>query len=274
MSNMVSTISPTENMLLEISFDGSCFHGWQKQPDKPTVQEFIENTLHKIYGIEINLKGSGRTDAGVSALGFMANFLIPKFPIIPPTNLKKALNSLLPESIRIKAINYVDVTFNARNNAYGKAYTYIISNSEIVNPTASRWVWKVRNSFNIDKAKKASECFLGEHDFTAFACDVVKNKKNPLRTIYRINFDQFGEYTCITFIGNSFLYKMVRILTGALVQAGEGKTSIGELTQILELKDRKLAFKTAPSKGLFLVKVFYNSDEMLEFRLENVPFAY
>jgi len=274
MNTAVFVPPSTKNILLEISFDGTYFHGWQKQPNKPTVQELIENSLLKIYGVEIKLKGSGRTDAGVSALGFMANFYTPESPTIPPNNLKKALNSLLPESIRIKAINYAADNFNARNSAYAKAYTYTISNSEIVNPTASRWVLKVDSSFSINKAEKASECFLGEHNFTAFACDVLKNKKNPLKTIYKINFDQFGEYTCVTFIGNSFLYKMVRILTGALIHAGEGKTSPDELIQILELQDRKLAFKTAPAKGLFLVKVFYSGEEMNKFRLKNVPFAY
>ena len=260
-----------KRLLLEISFDGYSYGGWQIQPDNLTVQELIRNTLEKLYaGQQINLVGSSRTDAGVHALGFAASFVAPQKPCIPVDKLKRALNGLLPQSIAIRSITEVLMDFHVRFDAVGKAYTYVINLGEET-PFSAHYSWLARWPLNIEKMREAAKCLTGTHDFSSFVVG-REHLDNAVRTIYDIDFQLFGSYLCITFIGNGFLYKMIRCLVGALEAVGSGALPAAEMQNILKLKDRTKAPQTCPPHGLFLVRVFYDDAEISQFKLKNVPF--
>jgi tRNA pseudouridine38-40 synthase len=257
--------------LLEIAYSGTEFFGWQVQPNEISVQQVIEKKLSTLYNCKITIRGAGRTDSGVHAVGMTATFHIPAKPFIPENKLRIALNSILPETIFIRNVSTVSTDFDPRFDALGKAYTYIISPSEL-GPFTNQWCWKVPYKFDITKIKEATQYLIGEHDFTSFAVAINKTKKNPIRKIYRINVNQYQNYVCLTFIGESFLYKMVRSLAGAIVQCSDMKKEPGEIKKILDAKDRRVAYKTAPPHGLFLMKVFYDQYEMDNYELKEIPF--
>ena len=257
--------------LLEVCFDGYNFGGWQIQPDNSSVQQHIQDTLIKLYaGQNIKLVGSSRTDAGVHAIGFAASFVAPEKPDIPPDKLKKALNSLLPDSIAIRSVQEVPMDFHVRFDAVGKAYTFVINLGD-ENPFSAHYSWRARWKLDIDKMKEAAQHLVGTHDFSSF---VVKRDaiENAVRTIYDIDFQTFGSYLCITFTGNGFLYKMIRCLVGALEAAASGAVSSDDVKTILEAQDRTKAPQTSPPHGLFLMKVFYDEKEIANYKLPNVPF--
>lgn len=260
-----------KRLLLEISFDGRSYGGWQIQPDNPTVQKLVQDTLAKLYsGQDIKLTGSSRTDAGVHAAGFAASFAVPARPYILPDKLKKALNGLLPDSIAVRTVKEVPADFHARFDTAGKAYTYVINLGD-KNPFSTHYSWRPHRKLDIERMREAAPHLIGTHDFSSF---VVNRDEidEAVRTIYNIDFQVFGQYLCITFTGDGFLYKMIRCLAGALEAVGAGKISGAELKTILEHKDRRKAPDTAPPYGLFLVKVFYDEQEMADFKLENIPF--
>ncbi len=260
-----------KRLLMEISFDGQNYGGWQIQPDNSTVQELIKDTLVKLYdGKPIKLVGSSRTDAGVHAIGFAASFAAPAKPLIPVAKLKTALNGLLPSSIAIRNITEVPMDFHVRFDTVGKAYTYVI-NLGAESPFSAAYSWKARWKLDIDKMQEAAKHLLGTHDFSSFVVN-RENIENAVRTIYDIDFQLFGSYLCITFVGNGFLYKMIRCLVGALEAVASGAISAEELKNILMLKDRTKAPQTCPPHGLFLMKVFYAEAEIKKFKLKDVPF--
>ncbi len=260
-----------KRLLLEISFDGRNFGGWQIQPDNLTVQELIQNTLVKLYaGKEIKLVGSSRTDAGVHAIGFAASFVAPSKPSIPIAKLKIALNGLLKKPILIRNITEVPMDFHVRFGAVGKAYTYVINIGE-ESPFSAGYSWSARWDLDIDKMREAAKYLVGTHDFSSF----VVNREaidNAVRTIYDIDFQLFGSYLCITFVGNGFLYKMIRCLIGMLEAVGSSAVSVAATKNILEAKNRSKAPQTSPPHGLFLMKVFYDEAEIKKFKLKDVPF--
>ena len=261
----------SNKILLEIAYSGTEYFGWQIQPSEISVQQVLEEKLSILYDCTISIRGAGRTDAGVHALGMTAAFRIPGKPFIPKDKLKTALNSILPKTVYIKNVSIIPDEFDPRFDALGKAYTYVLSLSD-TGPFTSDWSWKVPYKYDILKMKEGAKYLIGEHDFTSFAVAINKTKKNPVRTIYRIDVDHFKNYICITFIGESFLYKMVRSLVGTIVQCSDMKKSPKEIEYILKGKDRRIAYKTAPAHGLFLMKVFYNEDEMKKFKLKELPF--
>ena len=246
-----------KRIFLEISYDGTEFFGWQLQPDNITVQETIEKTLFNLYDNKhIRLTGSSRTDTGVHALGFAACFDAPEKPAIPLDKVKLVLNARLPNSIKIRKIKEVPEDFHARYDAKGKAYTYVFNRGD-ASPFAANHSWKIQNSINIEKIAEAVKYIEGTHDFSSFACAGTKVQSN-VRTIYRVDIQEFGQYLCITFIGNGFLYKMIRSIIGTLERIGFNKIHPSEMKTILEAKNRDVAAQTAPGCGLFLMKVFYN----------------
>ncbi|MCK4981580.1 MAG: tRNA pseudouridine(38-40) synthase TruA [Victivallaceae bacterium] len=260
-----------KRLLLEISFDGLSYGGWQIQPDNLTVQELIQDTLVKLYaGQEIKLVGSSRTDAGVHAIAFAASFVAPAKPDIPLDKLKKALNGLLPSSIAIRNITEVPMDFHVRFDAVGKAYTYVINLGDET-PFSAYYSWRARWKLDVDKMREASRHLIGTHDFSSFVVN-REDIENAVRTIYDIDFQLFGSYLCITFVGNGFLYKMIRCLIGALEAAGAGAVSVAAVKKILEAKNRSKAPQTCPPHGLFLMKVFYDEAEIKKFKLKDVPF--
>lgn len=259
-------------ILLEISYDGSEYSGWQLQPHCLTVQQVLQDTLSRLFaGAPIHLQGSSRTDAGVHALGFSASFVAPPSPYISIEQLSKALNRLLPRSVRIRSVGQAPLEFNARHDAKGKAYTYVL-NLGPETPFTARYSWLMRRPLDIENMRAAANYLTGTHDFSSF---VVERKTIPdaVRTIYRIDFDQFGQFLCITFVGNGFLYKMIRCLMGLLEVVGRGLLEPAEAARILAAKDRVAAPETAPPHGLFLMKVFYDEDAMRRFKLTRLPFS-
>ena len=263
---------PLSRVLLEISYDGSEYGGWQIQPNRLAVQEDMQNKLTKLYGGQfIHLIGASRTDAGVHAIGFAASFLTPVRPVIPLDKLQTALNRQLPPAIRIRSVREVPLDFHTRYDAIGKAYTYVI-NMGLETPFSARYsMLSAYNKLDAEKMRKAASYLVGTHDYSSFVAE-RKNIDDAVRTIYDVRVQDFGNFRCITFIGNGFLYKMVRNLVGTIYAAGNGTIQPEEAGTILKACDRTIAPDTAPAHGLFLMKVFFEPDDPRSFELKQVPF--
>lgn len=243
------------NIKLTIEYDGKGFNGWQKQPNKLNIQGEIERAIYNITKEEVDLIGSGRTDAGVHALGQVANFKtnseisIEKLPL--------AINSQLKNSIVIKEAEEVNERFHSRYNAKRKTYRYIINNSKCGTAIYRNLEYSYPFKLDAEKMKQASKYFEGEHDFKAFKSSGTSSK-NSVRTIYKAIVKQEGEKIIIELTGNGFLYNMVRIISGTLLDVGLGKIRAEEIPEIIESKDRQRAGKTLPAQGLYLVEVKYD----------------
>ncbi|MFR1972833.1 MAG: tRNA pseudouridine(38-40) synthase TruA [Clostridia bacterium] len=243
------------NIKLTIEYDGKCYNGWQKQPNKLNIQGEIERAIYNITKEEVNLIGSGRTDAGVHALGQVANFKTNSE--IPIEKLPLAINSQLKNSIVIKEAEEVDERFHSRYNAKHKTYRYIINNSKCGTAIYRNLEYSYPFKLDAEKMKQASKYFEGEHDFKAFKSSGTSSK-NSVRTIYKAIVKQEGEKIIIELTGNGFLYNMVRIISGTLLDVGLGKIRAEEIPEIIESKDRQRAGKTLPAHGLYLVEVKYD----------------
>ena len=262
----------SKRYLLEISYDGTAYGGWQIQPHCMTVQQVLQERLTKLFNKQpIHVIGSSRTDAGVHALGFMASFLVPVRPEIPIERLFKALNRQLPPDIKIISIKEVPLEFHTRYDAIGKAYTYVINQGNET-PFLDRYTWKPIRKLDVEKIRQAAAMLIGTHDYSSFVVQ-RNNIDDAIRTIFKIDVQEFGHLCCITFVGNGFLYKMIRCLMGTLEAAGAGILTPEDVRNILLAKDRTQAPDTAPGKGLFLMKVFYDeSENIFNWQLPNVPF--
>ena len=228
--------------------------GWQKQPNKLNIQGEIERAIEIITGEKVELIGSGRTDAGVNAVGQIANFKIEKdFPI---EKIPIALNSQLKKSIRIKKAEEVPERFHSRYNCKKKTYEYTINNSE--QGTAIYRNMQYHYPIKLDETKmdEAVKYLIGEHDFKSFKASGTSSKSS-VRIIYDAKVERKGDIITITLTGNGFLYNMVRIISGTLVEVGEGKIEPGKIKEILDAKDRLKAGKTLPPTGLCLINVEY-----------------
>ncbi|MBM7588407.1 tRNA pseudouridine38-40 synthase [Bacillus pakistanensis] len=238
-----------------VSYDGSGFSGYQVQPDKRTVQGEIEKALSKIHkGSFERITGSGRTDSGVHAMGqvfhFDSNLNISekKWPTV--------LNSLLSSDISILSAEEVGLDFHARFSVKKKEYRYKIHLQTVRNPFTRHQAFHYPYPLNVEDMRKASLAFIGEHDFTSF-CSSKTDVEDKIRTIYSISLNVDEENLIISYEGNGFLYNMVRIITGTLLEVGRGKITPENVTEILKAKDRTKAGKTAPPEGLYLWKVTY-----------------
>lgn len=242
------------NIKLIIEYDGKGFGGWQKQPNKLNIQGEIEFAIEQITGEKVDLIASGRTDAGVHSLGQTANFKTNSN--ISIEKIPSAINSKLKKSIRIKFAEEVDERFHARYNCKSKKYRYIINNSQTGSAIYRALEYNITNELDIEKMKQAAKYLEGEHDFASFKASGTSSK-NSIRTIYNINIEKNGERIYMEYVGNGFLYNMVRIISGTLVEVGMGKIKPEDIKKILEAKDRKLAGRTLPPQGLYLVEVNY-----------------
>jgi len=246
------------NIKLTIEYEGTQYYGWQKQKGLLSVQEVLEDKILQITQEKIKLIGSGRTDAGVHALGQVANFKTKSS--IPLVKLPSILNRLLPLDIRVKKAEKVEDFFNARYNAVSKIYHYYILNykkNEYYPPIFLRnYVYCYYGMIDLEKIEKAIIFLHGEHDFSSFTCSGSKIK-DKVRTIKRIVVHKKGNIICFHFEANGFLYKMVRTIVGTLLEIGCGKIDYLEIKQILEARDRKTSGKVVPAKGLFLMQVKY-----------------
>ncbi|ULT59665.1 tRNA pseudouridine(38-40) synthase TruA [Neobacillus drentensis] len=238
-----------------ISYDGSSFFGYQVQPKKRTVQYELETALAKMHkGEHIKVFASGRTDAGVHAKGQVIHFDSPL-----PISVERwqiALNSLLPQDLSVLSVIKVDSSFHARFDTIGKEYRYVLQLTKIRDPFQRNFSVLYPFDLNIEAMKEASRFFIGTHDFTSF-CSAKTEVEDRVRTIETIDFLQDEDFLTLRFVGNGFLYNMVRILTGTLLEVGSGKLRPEEIADILVKKDRRFAGKTAPAQGLYLWKVFY-----------------
>ncbi len=243
------------NIKLTIEYDGKDFNGWQKQPNKLNIQGEIEKAIENITGQKIDLIGSGRTDAGVNAFGQVANFTIDSnFPI---EKMATAINSQLKKSIRIKKAEEVSIEFHSRYNCHCKTYTYFIDNSEQGTAIYRNLTYHISQKLNVKKMQQAISYFIGEHDFSSFKSSGTSSKSS-VRKIYNAEILQDGEKISIKLTGNGFLYNMVRIIAGTLVEVGLGNIEPQEIKAIIEAKNRQKAGKTLPPQGLFLTSVEYN----------------
>ena len=243
------------NIKMTIRYDGSRYKGFQRLKDNDmTIQGKIEDVLSKMTSESIEIIGSGRTDMGVHAYGQVANFLTNSNLSIE--KMQSYLYEYLPEDIVITNIEEVDERFHSRYNAKSKVYLYKIYNNKFHDPFLRRYTTHISKKLDIELMKEASKYFIGEHDFTSFASSKSKKKSN-VRTIHSINIKEDNGLIEIYFEGNGFLYNMVRIMSGALIDVGHKKISPQDIKRMLEEKDRTKSSDTAAAKGLYLYKVSY-----------------
>lgn len=240
---------------MTIQYDGTRYRGWQKLgDDDKTIQGKLENVLSIMTGEAIEIIGSGRTDAGVHAINQVANF---------HTNSQLSVDYILdycykylPEDIVVKSIEEVDERFHTRYNAKSKKYLYRIWNDTYHDVFTNRYFYHEANILDIDAMNRAVAYLVGEHDFSSFTT-LKSKKKSMVREIYSIDINKEQKMIDIMFCGNGFLYNMVRIIAGTLIDVGLGKINVYDVKTILDSRDRSQAGPTAPAKGLFLLEVEY-----------------
>lgn len=239
-----------------IAYDGTSFSGFQVQPNDRTVQGDFEKALRKIHkGEEIRIHPSGRTDAGVHAHGQVIHF--DSQLAIAPERWIMALNTLLPEDIVVHSVEPVGKEFHARYNVIRKEYRYFLLNEQKRDVFRRNYSYHYPYSINLEQVIDATKYLLGTHDFTSF-CSTKSDKENKIRTIEEIEVWKTDTSEIVfRFVGNGFLYNMVRIIIGTLLKVGQGKLAPEDIQSILEKKDRQAAGKTAPAHGLYLWKVWY-----------------
>ena len=242
------------NIKLTIEYDGKDFNGWQKQPNKLNIQGTIEQAIKSITGEDVELNASGRTDAGVHAFGQVANFKTNSQ--IPIDKFAIAINSKLKRSIVIKKVEEVDEKFHSRLNCKKKTYRYIINNSTEGSAIYRNLETHIPQKLDVERMKEAVKYFEGEHDFKAFKSSGTSSK-NSVRTIYKAEVYKENDKIYIELTGNGFLYNMVRIIAGTLVEVGLGKLEPKDIIQIIKEGKREKAGKTLPPNGLYLLKVMY-----------------
>ena len=244
------------NIKLLLAYDGTNYHGFQKQNNTrlKTVQGTLEEALRVLTKEEVRVIGSGRTDAGVHAQGQVANFL--SNTTIPQERFPLALNSLLPSDIVVWEAEDVPREFHARFDAVKKTYRYTIYNCRHLSPFWRHYAYHVPVPLDLEKMSAGARAFQGTHDFRGF-CARDTAVKDFVRTIYACRVENEGPLVTITVTGDGFLYNMVRIMTGTLIEVGLGKRRPGEIPDLLETKERKLAGATAPPQGLCLWSVEY-----------------
>lgn len=239
---------------LIVAYDGTKYSGWQIQPEAPTIEMCLDKAIHELTGENVHVTGASRTDAGVHAYGNVAVFDTES--TIPGDRFTFALNRFLPDSIVIQDSWEVSVDFHPRHCNTRKTYEYRILNTAVPLPQKRNFTWHVAGSVDIEKMKEAAAYIVGEHDFKSFCC-VRTQAESTVRTIYSLEVLQEGSEIIIRIKGNGFLYNMVRIITGTLIQVGKGRFMPEYVKQMLEAKDRTVAGQTAPPQGLTLVGIEY-----------------
>ncbi|MBI5748528.1 MAG: tRNA pseudouridine(38-40) synthase TruA [Nitrospinae bacterium] len=242
------------NIKLLIEYDGTNYHGWQRQLNAITIQEIMENTLFKITSEKTPIIASGRTDSGVHALGQVANFKTASQ--IDDISFKKAFNSLLPKDIVVKDAVTVDDNFHSQHYAKSKIYRYCILKRSYPSAFDYRYSWLIKQPLDIDAMKEATSFLIGTHDFSSFRSSTCE-ARDPVRTLIRLDIEQDRDMILFYFEADGFLKQMVRNIIGTLVYVGNGRFKPITMKTILENKNRASAGPTAPPQGLFLVEVKY-----------------
>lgn len=243
------------NYKLLIEYDGTKYNGWQKQGNTTnTIQGKIEDVLARMQGHEVEVHGAGRTDAGVHAKEQVANVHLDGGRTAE--EIRAYLNKYLPEDIGILDVSEVPARFHSRLNAVEKIYSYHLAFGEQKHVFERKFITFLEEKPDVEKMKQAALYLEGEHDFRSF-CANKRMKKTTVRKLYAVTFREYGDELFIEYRGEGFLYNMVRIMTGTLIEVGQGKRSPKEIESILRGRDRSLAGPTAPARGLTLLKVIY-----------------
>lgn len=237
-----------------VAYDGTDYSGFQVQPDQVTVQGEIEAAIKRITGETVQIVGSGRTDAGVHARGQVFHF--DTASKVPLEKWAFILNNQLPEAIVIRSVEQVEPTFHARFDVKQKEYRYCIDNGPVPDVFFHRYADHIRHPLDLERMRRAARYLVGEHDFTSF-CSAKTFVEDKVRTIYRLEVERDGQMIWVICRGNGFLYNMVRIIVGTLVEVGQNKRDPDEIPEILAACDREKAGKTAPAKGLTMWEVAY-----------------
>jgi tRNA pseudouridine38-40 synthase len=247
-----------------LEFDGTDFRGWQRQNDVRTVEGDFTTAVRKALNEDApEITGCSRTDAGVHALGYCANFRTSA--VYPARKIKPILNSHVPDDISVLSAADVPDEFNARHSVLRKTYRYSILNTPEHHPLQRRTSWTYLPPLDTEIMKQGAELLAGEHDFSAF-CGKLEQGKSPVRLIESIDIGQQGPHISISVTGRSFLYRMVRIITGTLVDAGRGNITVSDIKTILDSRDKNLMRAAAPAQGLTLVSVEYQKNTADEHR--------
>lgn len=243
------------NIKMLLQYEGTRYQGWQKQEsNEHTIQGKLEMLLSKMCSENIILQGSGRTDAGVHALGQIANFHTTC--AMETQQMQDYINQYLPEDIAVLALEEVPERFHSRLNATGKCYQYQVINSKVPDVFRRRYALQLPETLNVEAMRQAAALLCGEHDFRAFTSS-RKGKKSTIRKIEDIKIDKKDTLITFTFCGNGFLYHMVRILVGTLLEIGTGQRTLEEIPLLFQKGERSMAGYLVPAKGLTLVEVFY-----------------
>src|SRR5216110_3697954 len=233
-----------------VAYDGAPFAGWQSQSHRNTIQDYLERAFERIAGRPVRVHGAGRTDAGVHALAQCAHVDVGK--LLAPARWTEALNALLPPTIRVMRCRYVSNEFHARISAKGKIYRYRIWSAPVLPPFEYSRAWHITRLLDLNVLKTSAKRFVGTHDFAGFAANRGKREKSTIRTIYSVRVGHNGPCMTIDFDGDGFLYKMVRLIVGSLVQCALGKLCIEDMTARLASGQLGPARFAAPAEGLLL----------------------
>jgi len=242
------------NIKLTVEYDGTNYHGWQMQANCDSIQAVLERAISTFLRTPTRVIGSGRTDAGVHALGQVVSFVTEKE--MQPYRIRRALNALTPPDITIKEVGIVPEFFDPRRDARSRVYEYHILNRPTPSPFYLKRAWHLHNPLNVEAMRAAISCLLGEHDFTSFraaGCDAA----HPIRKVFRTTLEQRGDLLVFAIEATAFLRHMVRNLVGTLVEVGLGERAPESFQELLELRDRTRAGETAPACGLYLTEVRY-----------------
>ncbi len=254
---LIKVVNKLRNLMLIVEYDGTCYHGWQRQQNAVTVQEVLEKALQVIMKEDIAVTGCSRTDAGVHARGFVCNFFT--HTNIPADRVPYALNSVLPDDVVILSCHHMQEDFHARYHARSKKYRYRIINRTFPSPFEKHYACHFPYALDVDKMIKATKFLEGQHDFRAFMA-TGSMVKDTVRNIFEVSITQNNAEIRIDITGDGFLYNMVRIIAGTLIYVGIGKIGVSDISEIIACKDRKKAGITAPPQGLYLMEVRYGDE--------------
>jgi tRNA pseudouridine38-40 synthase len=243
------------NVKLTLSYDGTDFNGWQTQPGYRTVQETLEKAIEAVTGNPARANASGRTDAGVHALGQVVNF--QTITDLTPETIARALNAHLPADVAALAAADVPLEFDANRDAVRKLYRYVIHDGAAPSPFLRRFCCQSRHPLDVEAMARAATSLRGTHDFRSFETD-WPNRVSSVRTLNYVAVSRMGAYVWIDVEADGFLYNMVRAMAGTLMNVGRGYWPVDQVAKILRAEDRREAGPTAPAQGLFLVRVTYD----------------
>ncbi len=251
---------PKYKMIIE--YDGTGYSGWQSQTNARSIQGTLIETAGRVLGCRVDIQGSGRTDAGVHALGQAAHLEVPRR--ISVRSIREKLNDELPSNINILSIEEAKPDFHARHHAKSRSYLYIVSKKRTA--FGKRYVWWLKDALDVNRMKAVMDLFQGFHDFSSFADKRMDKNASPLVQIDSAALEAFGQLLLLRFTGSHFLWRMVRRMVGVAVEAGRGKLSVREIESMLREQSESPARFTAPPSGLFLEQVLYEGDHLRPFQ--------